>query len=1743
MKKLKRLLSVLITITLIFGLIAVPTFAAQSLKYEEEARVLNQLGLFKGVSATEYRPNLEAKLLREEAVALLLRMFGLEEEALKMGEKEATNVLKRFKDADEIATWAIKYIAYAVENNVIVGRPDGNFAPKDNLLGREYSKMILAMLGYVQGIDFQYEFSTSEFCSVTGFSQTEAAKLDTETILRDHVVGMSFFALTAEYAAGKNKGVTVIEAIVADDEDLKEIAINAGLIEEAVIISVETLDDIEVKVGEWLRLPSTVRAVYSDGKVADVRVDWPSVDTSKAKEKTQITGIIEGTDIVAKVNVTIKVDKLKVESVTADNLKEIYVVYNKDVSDDIEVAEKDNYKLNLSNPISGVRVDGNTAILTVTNDIDNQKPAKLTISEKILGEKVEKEFVFFDATLPEIIDMEITGPKSVNIIFSEPMKKNGKITLKSGNSTLSVNTTFKGYGTSMITVPLYSTFVDGKTYDITIRDFEDYAGYKNIIRTIEFVYEKDETPPIATVDTVRQEYVKVTFNKPVKGLTPNHFSHTFTAWKAMSLTKTDTYIDPAKEPNNENLVKPTESVKEVYAWFYHDGKKKELERPIHEGTTSFRVIAKSGDYTVKDEWGNTLEELNVSISVTADRTAPEVTEIEVISENEIKIKFSKSVEFSKDNIEVLDTNGEKIDGVRLTVVNPGTGKEFNVKLRKNLTGMAILVNIRNVEDASLYANKMAPYSEVIEIDDKTPPKVNMATYSNAKYSGTKFIEAALYVFYDEPLDADSALKVSNYYIYNGSTYTKLTGATSFFSGEKIVRIELTEGQYNKIKDIAKVTGKGLFVIGVKDIAGNEIEPRIKTIDGSQDVANIPAIKTNTVKATATDTIELVFNQELASISHNAFKVRTTDEPNTKYIVVGMNTDLDDGNTKVILTVEGEERVNGRTIAVGLPHDLEGITLDFIGDEVENLFGIEGIDKSGIAISDKIAPEVVKIAAASTDKKINITFTEKLSGTYVSMYVLDLIITDEDDEELVAGIDFTTALSPTESNILEVTIKKGGYGKYTVGSVDNPGRIADLKGNVAKAFPDAVEVKISDRSSSLIDELSAKISEAEALVKTNNKDAAENTIYTAASWNEFTTAYSTAKGMRDTTNTEIRAKINAINAAIGKLIFAGKAALDEAISAADELKATNNKDAAENTIYTETSWSEFTTAYNTAKGMPQTTNQEVIDKTNAINDAIAKLVTHLDAFNNAITNAVDGGTITLTGNVIVDEGINITKLVSLNLGTYTIKGNVNISSDAAGTINISNGTIDGDLTVNTPNATVNNSATVTGTVTINGVATGTWNENVSGNTIVVNATAPVSLNIGAGHTVGSLTLNTQTTLTIPAGSGATSPINIIAPTTIISSQPVVATIANGIKVTVKETDSGESKEIIGTGGEEPVTIETDPSIVETKEQLLSAIGNSNLGTITLAKDITLDATLAINRAVTIDGKGKTISGAFFNVTSGAVTFENIKFQGTGSSGSQDAIQVRSGATVTVTNCIFEGLYRGINAYFGSTITVQNNTFTDVYRCIIAGMGSVDGKANVVVKDISGNTFNLGFKRGETKFARGISYNTDSKQGKDTLSAAIDHMYYISVDDQLADNNKFLNVNTNGEEIDLDHKIRYYSGYQDYVNHPLANGTATTTDGGATVTVLNGTASGVIPTTGDQRELVLGKITVDSSTMTVTDLKNKLSEAEIKADFVGIITVKDSSGNTKTEETLVDGDRVYIKSKDGKETDYYIIEIKS
>jgi len=1056
MKSLKKLLAVLIVVTLMAGMIAVPVFAA-SFNYEEEASVLNQLDLFKGKSATEYVPALEDRLLREEAVALLLRMFSLEEEAEAMGDKEADDLLAKFKDADQIAAWARKYVAYAVKNEIVVGRPDGNFAPQDNLLGREYSKMLLAMLGYVQGVDFEYEFSTSEFADVAGFPKSEAVKLDEAFLIRDDVVGMSFFALQAEYFAGDNAGKTVIEVIVGDDEDMKAIAIAAGLMEEAVVVEVAALDDIVIKVGEALNLPATVKATFSDGSEADVAVTWPAIDASEPMEKTEITGTIADTDVVAKINVTIEVDALLVNSVTADNLVEVNVEYNQDVSENTEVADKANYSLSVGK-VASVSVDGNTAVLRLEKEVANQTKAKLTVNDKILDEKETFEFTYFDATLPKVLDIEITGPKSLNVKFSEPIAEYGKVTLKSGGSTLSVNNSrFAGKDTATITIPLYSTLNDGKAYEITFKEFKDYAGYANEIRTIEFVYEKDETPPVATVDEATQEYVKVSFNKPVKGLTPEHFSHTFSAWTAMSLTTKGKYA----EGDDASVVKATESYKTVYAWFYKNGDKtlKDKERPIPEGETSFTIRAKNADGTeVKDEWGNKFAGETYTISVVADKTAPEVKAIKVETERSISIEFTKTVTFKNDNIEVLDDSGNKIDGVKVRVNTASPDTKFEVDLGKELAGKSILVNIKNVEDATLNANKLDLYSEVIDITDQTPPKINMVAYEDGE-KGAGF----LYVFYNEAVDEDTALKASNYFLFKDAQHTKLTGATSFFN-DKTVKIALTDKQYL----VAKKDGTKLFVTGVEDLAGNAIDKKesiLWDIDGELTTENKPAMNVSKIFATATDKIEITFNQELIDIEDDAFEVKVGAD---KYSVEGMDIELTGGVTKAILTVE---RVDDEGKVHKLPYDVSGVKVTLLEKKVINAFEIkneEQIVDFGSA-NDKIAPALASVAQEEDEEekgpRIKLTFKEDVEyDVNPDLAATDFIITDETDdydhEVLVAGRDYTLNRETGEEDTIYVELK----GKYlgsalnlNIATSDKRQYIKDWNGNKLAAIDKDVEM--------------------------------------------------------------------------------------------------------------------------------------------------------------------------------------------------------------------------------------------------------------------------------------------------------------------------------------------------------------------------------------------------------------------------------------------------------------------------------------------------------------------------------------------------------------------------------------------------------------------------------------------------------------------------------------------------------------
>jgi len=121
-------------------------------------------------------------------------------------------------------------------------------------------------------------------------------------------------------------------------------------------------------------------------------------------------------------------------------------------------------------------------------------------------------------------------------------------------------------------------------------------------------------------------------------------------------------------------------------------------------------------------------------------------------------------------------------------------------------------------------------------------------------------------------------------------------------------------------------------------------------------------------------------------------------------------------------------------------------------------------------------------------------------------------------------------------------------------------------------------------------------------------------------------------------------------------------------------------------------------------VPKPTDFNYVKTLDELNAAIAS-----DSF----TSIVFGSDISGTPNVVG-------RLVDINLNGYTLTGNLSFDTGDSGTINLYAGTIDGDLTVDAPNATFNNYADVTGEVTINGVSAGTWNEYFCENNLVWNA---------------------------------------------------------------------------------------------------------------------------------------------------------------------------------------------------------------------------------------------------------------------------------------------------------------------------------------------------------------------------------------------------------------------------------------
>jgi hypothetical protein len=209
MRNLKKYLALALSMAMM--LTAIPGFAAESFMNEDKAQDLNAFGLYAGLSQEEFEPALERKVNREEAAAMVVRLFGVtlsnEDEVLPSEEEALEIVEEKFKDADQISGWAVRHVAYGVENGYINGYPDETFKPKGELVGRAFCTMILANLDY----EVVYEEAGNQFAEAAALYDDSIIELynSNSGITRDVLVGITYDALDA-YSANEDTNVAAM---------------------------------------------------------------------------------------------------------------------------------------------------------------------------------------------------------------------------------------------------------------------------------------------------------------------------------------------------------------------------------------------------------------------------------------------------------------------------------------------------------------------------------------------------------------------------------------------------------------------------------------------------------------------------------------------------------------------------------------------------------------------------------------------------------------------------------------------------------------------------------------------------------------------------------------------------------------------------------------------------------------------------------------------------------------------------------------------------------------------------------------------------------------------------------------------------------------------------------------------------------------------------------------------------------------------------------------------------------------------------------------------------------------------------------------------------------------------------------------------------------------------------------------------------------------------------------------------
>lgn len=432
MRNLKKVFAVITVIAMIATMMVVPALA-EGLKYENEAKVLNDLGLMQGYG-------LEDKVNRTQGLIFAIKAAGKAAEVEAMTDEKAAAILaEKVVDADQVPTWAVKWVAYAVDKGYTSGvdasvAPKVKFAPLQEVSGTSFLVWLMKIgMGYEVGTDT----AVSEAVNAGVITLNQAMELGTKAeLIRDDAAGILYGACKNGVCAD---GTRFIESLIKAGFITKDAAIAAGFVEAEP----EKLEVVDV-----------------------------TADNLK--------------QLVVKFNAPIK------EAGDEDN-------YSIETDDAQATIDKDS-KFNLSDDKKTVVITmtkaaaQNEVIDLKIKDIESESGLKL-------AETTVEDIEMKDTTLPVAESAEVVGKYTIKVTFSEPIAAPGDkddpddfFSVDDGDYI--IEKIEKVNNDTELNVTLYSALEEGTVTIEAKPKIKDYAGYGITKKTFTVDVVEDETAPV-----------------------------------------------------------------------------------------------------------------------------------------------------------------------------------------------------------------------------------------------------------------------------------------------------------------------------------------------------------------------------------------------------------------------------------------------------------------------------------------------------------------------------------------------------------------------------------------------------------------------------------------------------------------------------------------------------------------------------------------------------------------------------------------------------------------------------------------------------------------------------------------------------------------------------------------------------------------------------------------------------------------------------------------------------------------------------------------------------------------------------------------------------------------------------------------------------------------------------------------------------------------------------------------------